>query len=220
LNRRRLLGLTAAAAASPFVRPLLPFPAYANAGQDLRFRVLRDGAPVGEHRVRFTLDGDLLIVATQVEIAVKVLLMTVYRFRHQAQEIWGSGRLLWVQSTTDDNGRLMKVQGEAAPDGFRIIGEKGPFLASSALLTSNSFWDRRIVREKRLIDVQHGGDVGLVTKKLDDEQVTTPQGRVRASRHQMITPYNAGIVFHDADGRWVKALLEIKGESIEYVLSA
>ena len=169
--------------------------------------------------MRFKPDGNLLIVTTHVEIAVKVLLFTAYRFKHQAQEIWGPGRVLWVQSTTDDNGRRMQVQGEATPEGFRLVGEKGPFLAPSELLTSNSFWDSRIVREKRLIDVRHGGDVGLVTRKLGDELVSTPQGPVRASRYQMITPYNAGSVFHDANGRWVKALLEVKGESIEYVLS-
>ena len=219
MNRRNLLRFAAAAATAPLVRPLLSTPAHARAEQDLRFRVLREGSSVGEHSVRFKPDGNLLIVATHVEIAVKVLLFTVYRFRHEAQEIWGSGRLLWVQSTTDDNGRRMQVQGEATPEGFRIVGEKGPFLAPSELLTSNSFWDSRIVHERRLIDVRHGGDVGLVTRKLGDELVSTPQGPVRASRYQMITPYNAGSVFHDANGRWVKALLEVKGESIEYVLS-
>ena len=220
MNRRRLLRFAAAAAAAPLLRPLLCSPAHARAEQDLRFRVLREGSSVGEHSVRFKPDGHLLIVTTRVEIEVKVLLFTAYQFRHEAQEIWDSGRLLWVQSTTNDNGRRMQVQGEATPAGFRIVGERGPFLAPPELLTSNSFWDSRIVHEKRLIDVRHGGDVGLVTRPLGDELVTTPQGSVKASRYQMITPYNAGSVFHDANGRWVKALLEVKGESIEYVLSS
>jgi Domain of unknown function (DUF6134) len=127
--------------------------------------------------------------------------------------------LVSVKSTTDDNGTLLRVTGNAVEDGFRIVGEDGPFLAAGHLLTSNALWDSRIVRENRLIDVQHGGEIGLVTKPLGDEQVDTPQGPVRASRHQMITPYYAGSVFHDSDGRWVKALLELKGETIEYALA-
>jgi hypothetical protein len=75
------------------------------------------------------------------------------------------------------------------------------------------------VGEDRLIDVQRGGEIGLVTRRLGDEQVETPQGPVRASRHHMITPYYAGSVFHDSDGRWVKGLLELKGESVEYALA-
>ena len=56
-------------------------------------------------------------------------------------------------------------------------------------------------------------------KLLGDEQVDTPQGPVRASRYQLITPHYAGSVFYDRNGRWVKGLIEEKGEVIEYALA-
>ena len=167
----------------------------------------------------FRSDGDRLTVETRVDIAVKVLFITAFRYKHEAKEVWQSDRLVSVKSTTDDNGTLLQVSGTAVADGFRIVGEDGPFLAGAHLLTSNALWDSRIVRENRLIDVQHGGEIGLVTKQLGDEEVDTPDGRVRASRHHMITPYYAGSVFHDRDGRWVKGLLELKGERLEYALA-
>jgi hypothetical protein len=219
VTRRRLLGLATAAVVMPFRWPLLPVRAYAVAPRDLRFRALRQGAPIGEHRITFRPDGNRLTVETRVDIAVKALFFTAFRFRHEAEEVWQSGRLVSVKSTTDDNGTLLQVSGNAVADGFRIIGGDGPFLASAHLLTSNALWDRRVVRENRLIDVQHGGEIGLVSKQLGDEQVDTPQGPVRASRHHMITPYYAGSVFHDSDGRWVKGLLELKGEHVEYALA-
>lgn len=220
MTRRRLLGLATAAAAIPLIGPLLPPRAHAGAHRELRFRALRHGSPIGEHRVTFRPDGDRLTVETRVEIAVKVLFVTAFRFRHEAKEVWQSGRLVSVKSTTDDNGTLLQVSGDAVADGFRIVGHDGPFLASAHLLSSNSLWDSRIVGENRLIDVQRGGEIGLVTKRLGDEQVDTPQGPVRASRHHMITPYYAGSVFHDSDGRWIKGLLELKGERLEYALAA
>jgi Family of unknown function (DUF6134) len=219
VTRRRLLGLATVASAVPLFGPLLSVRAHAAAPRDLRFRALRRGSPIGEHRVTFRPDGNRLTVETRVDIAVKVLFVTAFRFRHEAEEVWQSDRLVSVKSRTDDNGTVRRVSGNAVEDGFRIIGDDGPFLASGHLLTSNAFWDSRIVRENRLIDVQHGGEIGLVTKELGDEQVDTPQGPVRASRHQMITPYYAGSVFHDGDGRWVKGLLELKGERVEYALA-
>jgi len=219
VTRRRLLGLATAAAAMPLRWPLLSVRAYTAAPRDLRFRALRRGSAIGEHRVTFRPDADRLTVETHVEIAVKALFFTAFRFKHEAEEVWDSGRLVSVKSTTDDNGTFLRVSGNAVVEGFRIFGEDGPFLASAHLLTSNALWDSRIVGEDRLIDVQHGGEIGLVTKWLGDEQVDTPQGPVRASRHHMITPYYAGSVFHDRDGRWVKGLLELKGESIEYALA-
>jgi hypothetical protein len=220
VTRRRLLGLTTAAATIPLFGPLLSVRAYAAAHRDLRFRALRHGSPIGEHRVTFRPDGNRLTVETRVEIAVKVLFFTVFRFRHEAEEVWQSDRLVSVKSTTDDNGTLLQVSGNAVAAGFRIIGEDGPFLASGHHLTSNALWASRVVRENRLIDVQHGGEIGLVTTRLGDEQVDTPQGPVRASRHHIITPYCAGSVFHDSDGRWVKGLLELRGERVEYALAA
>jgi hypothetical protein len=219
LTRRRLLGLATAAAAMPLGWPLRSARAYAAVHRDLRFRALRQGSPIGEHRVTFRPDGNRLTVETRVEIAVKVLFFTAFRFNHEAEEVWESGRLVSVKSTTDDNGTLLQVSGNAVADGFRIVGDDGPFLVSAHLLTSNALWDSRVVREKRLIDVQRGGEIGLVTKQLGDEQVDTPQGPVRATRHHIITPYYAASVFHDSDGRWVKGLLELKGERVEYALA-
>ena len=115
---------------------------------------------------------------------------------------------------------VLQVYGNAVGDGFRIVGKDGPFLANARLLTSNSLWDSRILRETRLIDVQRGGEIGLVAKPLGPEQVETPQGPVRTSRYQIITPFYAGSVFYDGNQRWVKALIEVKGETVEYVLEA
>ena len=184
------------------------------------FHALRDGTRIGEHRVIFRADGDLLNVETRVDIEVKVLFFTVFHFTHRSAEIWQSGRLVSIDTATDDDGTLLKVFGAATADGFRIVGADGPFLAAPTLMTSNSLWDRRIVLQDRMLDAQYGGVIGLVAKRLADQPVDTPRGRVRASCYQMITPHYAGRLFYDSDGRWVKALLELKGESIEYVLAS
>jgi hypothetical protein len=219
MSRRRLFGLAATAAAMPLLRPLPSVRADAVARRDLRFRALWQRSSIGEHRVAFRMDGDRLVVDTHIDIAVRVLFFTVFRLKHDAQEIWQAGRLVSVTSTTDRDGTRLQASGNAATGGFRIVGENGPFLAAANLLTTNALWDSRIVHEQRLIDVQYGGEVGLVAKLLGDEQVDTPQGPVRASRYQMITPHYVGSVFYDGDQSWVKALIELKGQTIEYALA-
>ena len=219
MSRRRLFGLAATAAAMPLLRPLPSVRADAAARRDLRFRALWQRSSIGEHRVTFRMDGDRLVVDTHIDIAVRVLFFTVFRLKHDAQEIWQSGRLVSVTSTTDRDGTRLQAAGNAATDGFRIVGENGPFLAAADLLTTNALWDSRIVHEQRLIDVQYGGEIGLVARPFGEEQVVTPRGPVRASRYQMITPHYAGSVFYDGDQSWVKALIELKGQTIEYALA-
>ncbi len=216
LNRRTLLGL----AAMPWLESRRPALAQTGAiPNDLRFVAKHRGRPAGEHRVSFRRDRDRLLVTTHIDITVNVLIFTAFRFEHDAEEVWQSGRLVSVRSTTNDDGTRLQVSGDAAAGGFRIIGEDGPFLASAQLLTSNTLWNSRLVRETRLIDVQHGGEVGLVVKPLGAEPVDTPHGQVRANRFQVITPNYAGSVYFDGDGRWVKGLIERQGEILEYALA-
>lgn len=216
VSRRQMLA-GAVAVAMPFLGSL-PL-AYAATGRDLRFLASWNGSPVGDHHVRFRMEGDRLTVRTRIEIDVTVLFFSAFRLRHHAQEVWRAGRLESVTSTTDLDGTRLQVAGEAVEQGFRVVGKDGPFLADGQLLTSNSLWDSRIVSETRLIDVQHGSVVGLVARPLGEVQVDMPQGSMRASRYQMITPHYAGSVFYDGDSRWIKASIEYKGETIEYALA-
>jgi hypothetical protein len=151
-------GCDAAAEAAP-LRPHLPA-----AQRDLRFRALWHGSSIGEHRVAFRTDGDRLTVDTHIDIAVKVLFFNVFRLKHDAQEIWRSGRLVSVTSTTNRDGTRLQVSGNAVADGFRSVGENGPFLAAADLLTTDALWDMRIVHEQRLIDVQYGGEARHLRK--------------------------------------------------------
>lgn len=219
MNRRRFLAMISAAPAMPLLGSYLTASAWAANPRDLRFRAIHKGVAVGEHTVVFRLDGERLTVTTHIDITIKILFFTGFRFAHDAVEVWQSGRLISVISTTNDDGTLLRVSGYAAGDQFRIIGNDGPFLTEGQLLTSNTLWDSRLVRESKMIDVQYGGEVGLVVRRQGDEQVATPAGAVRASRYQIITPHYAGSLFYDLDGQWVKGLIEKRGEILEYALA-
>ena len=215
--RRHSLKVLAAAALQPFLA--WPLGARAAVPGNLSFHALRNGSRIGVHTVSFRQDGERLVVTTHIDIEVKVLLFTAFRLKHEAQEIWQGGRLVAVKSTTDDNGTQLQVSGRAVEGGFRVTSEEGPFLAPAQLLTSNMLWDVRMLRAERLIDVQYGGVIGIAVKALGSVLVDTPRGAVRAERHHVITPHYAGTLFHDSSGSWVKALIEAKGEIVEYALA-
>ncbi|MEO3429592.1 DUF6134 family protein [Pelagibius sp. CAU 1746] len=215
LTRRQILFQSAAAGVAPLLSPA-SF-AHAEERDTLRFRALLQGTSIGEHQVAFRREGDRLTVETQIDITARFLFFDLFRLQHAALEVWLGDRLVSVTSTTNHDGVHLEVYGEAIEGGFRIVGEGGPFLAAGNLLTSNSLWNSRIVRETRLIDVQHGGEVGMIARLLGNEQIVTQQGLIDARRYQLITPYYAGSVYYDADERWVKALVELKGETLEYV---
>lgn len=217
---RRGLGILGAGAAlgtwlpgrSPRAQETMP--------PDILFKVIRDGSEIGSHRVQFRPSGEQMMVQTRIDLAVKVAFITAFRYRHEADELWDARRVLSVKSETNDNGEKSEVVGAAVKNGFKVVGPDGAFVTRPNLFTSNALWNPDIVEQRTLINVQHGGEVGLSVEKLLDERVVVPSGEVNATRHRVITPHLAGDIWHSDAGRWVKAVIDLKGEVINYVLAS
>ena len=121
LDRRTLLAGALAMPATGLARPARPPTSW---GQE--FAVSRDGAPIGQHRLRFSQDGPRTTAEIDIELQVKLAFITVYRYRHVNRELWEGGRLLSFASRTDDNGTAAPRPGAPLrrPDPGR--GRPGP----------------------------------------------------------------------------------------------
>ncbi len=91
MNRRRLLGITVAAAALPFIGSVTPARVQAAPPRNQSFWALYQGDRVGTHSVSFLPDGEDLIVVSHIDITVKVLFFVAYRYSHDALEVWRAG---------------------------------------------------------------------------------------------------------------------------------
>jgi len=90
---------------------------------DLRFRVIRQGSPIGTHRVLFSAEGEALTARTEVDIAVRLAGITVFRFTHRFTETWANGRLVAATSRRDRNGTVAEMSARAEGG---IIAVRGP----------------------------------------------------------------------------------------------
>jgi hypothetical protein len=86
------------------------------ASGEWNFRVLLDDSPIGEHRFTLAANGEERRLTSEAEFAVKLLGITVYRYRHTATEQWRGDCLRQLVSKTDDDGTPEKVNAEAAGD--------------------------------------------------------------------------------------------------------
>ncbi|TDH63807.1 hypothetical protein E2C06_05640 [Dankookia rubra] len=132
LSRRVLLAGPMALACPPAVA--LP--------AELRFRVLRQGSDIGTHRVIVAETATGLIARTEVDIAVKLLGVTVFRFTHRFEEAWAGDRLAAATSRLDRNGSVTEMRAAAAEGAILVQGSAGRFrLAAEA--APLSWWDNR-----------------------------------------------------------------------------
>ncbi|NOG73041.1 DUF6134 family protein [Roseicella sp. DB1501] len=127
--------------ALPALGLLLARPARALPGE-IRFRVMREGSAIGTHRVAFVQSAGELTARTEVDILVKLLGITVFRFSHRFEEVWAGDRLRRAASRLDRNGTVTEMRAEAAEDAVQVQAPSGRFRlpAAAAPLT---WWDSR-----------------------------------------------------------------------------
>lgn len=182
----------------------------------IAFRVIREEVEIGAHEVRFRRDGDRLDVEVEIDLNVTFLGMSLYRYRHRALESWSGGRLVALQSTTDDNGERHEVSGSAGPDGFivRTAAGKRTFPADAM---PSSHWNPLWLEGRPLINTQTGQPIDFSVRRLGTETVATASGATPAERFAVSGALRKDIWF-DAGGRWAATRFQAPdGSTISYL---
>ena len=221
-TRRRELLMGGLAGAVNCTFPLVSHAATAlvlpTAAADRRFSIKYKGIRIGTHTVSYSSATGETRVKIQINLEVKVAFITAYAFSHHSEETWRAGRLVSLNSETVEHGEPLHVEGTATPQGFRGMSKGGPFIASTATLTSNSLWTPAMLEQTTVVDAQRGGVIGVSARKLTDEPIAIRRGQVQATRYRFITPYYAGSVWYDESNMWVHGEFERDGSTVQYQL--
>ena len=172
--------------------------------QTWNFDVRLDGKPIGSHR--FTVDGppESREVLSAARFEVKLLGITVYRYRHEASERWRGDCLQDLHSRTDDDGKALEIDRRADEEG------------NSTCLMSYAYWNPRLLQQQRLLNPQTGEIDELRVERLPDAVIPVSGRDVEASRWRL-SAKSAGAkqeitVWRDRrDGRWIGLDAEVKG---------
>ena len=189
--------------------------------RDLAFDVLRKGSRIGANEVRFrSTAGGGLEVATLLDLAVKVVLATVFSYRQEARDVWRDGRLVASDVETDDDGKRTTVRVREAADGrLGVEGPAGAYAAEPGTMTDLSFWNPAIVRQTRIIDGQNAELMPITLTAAVRETVTAGGRPVAAIRHGFATTKGReGSVWYDEAGRWLRAEYKTRGELLTFEL--
>ena len=57
---------------------------------EVKFDVIRKNNVIGSHEITFVKNDDVLLVETNIEVEVKVLFISAYKFSHQSTETWSN----------------------------------------------------------------------------------------------------------------------------------
>lgn len=218
LDRRRLLGLAAAGAGFVLVPPLRA--SAETLPTNLQFDVYRKGSKIGEHRITFTPKDGGFQAHTEIDLAVKVAFITVYRYQQAGRDEWQGGVLVGSEVGTNDDGKKTALTLDESNGRLTGKGANGKLNLQLGIMTDLSWWNRAIVDVDKVLDSQLGevGKLSIqrgVPERVEIDGVPTDTMRYRMAS----TKGREGDIWY-AGERWVKAVCTTRGETLDYRLAA
>jgi hypothetical protein len=184
----------------------------------LNFTVYRDGSEIGTHKIDIRREGADTRVDIKTDVAVKLAFITVYRFEHQGRETWREGRLVFIESKTDDDGKDKWLKGEANGKGLEIAGSAKAYTADPAIIPA-SLWNPKIVKQGHILNTLDGSKMAVTIKDLGEEKIKA-YGKAIPARHYSVTGQLERELWFDADGTLVQVRFKGSDKSdIRYVLN-
>ncbi len=179
---------------------------------DAKFLIERKGKVIGYHAVDVTPTNAGARVDTRIEMKVGLGPITLFRYEHDATEIWLGDRLVSLVSETNNNGDKDYV--DAKRYGSELIidasGYKGPAPAGAM---PSSYWDKDLVRADAMINTQTGEILDVTTSRVGETRA--PHNRT-AEQFRLVGTVALNL-WYDGE-RWVGSNFTIDGEELTYVL--
>lgn len=208
ITRRSFAAGTAAMALLPAT------PAFARSASR-SFRILRGTEPIGTHAVSVRHGaGGGATSTTTVDIAVKRLGFTVYRYTLSATETFdASGTLVSVEGQCDDDGDPAFVSVTRQGDALAVAGSSYRGAAPLDAATP-SYWRSEALRRTPWISTQSGELLAVSAAPVASAEA--PAGAT-AYRVTDGAEYTTDI-FYDARGEWVGSAFDARGERATIVM--
>ncbi|RYZ03544.1 MAG: hypothetical protein EON61_15375 [Alphaproteobacteria bacterium] len=187
-------------------------------GDTLAFDVTRDGGEFGTHTVKFTRDGDTLIVKTDIALKVALGPITFFEYAHDVTEHYRDGKLVWVGSRTKNEGKWKTLTAQAAEGGLNVKGDKFKGLLTGVVIPS-THWNRDEMGQPTMFSTETGEMLPMKVKDRGTESVKVGTQTIQAQRFDVDSDIDASF-WYDAEGRWVKTYFETQGSKVEYRLRA
>ncbi len=219
MDRRRFLAAVGASAlAVPACADELPVPP----GNEIAFRVLRNGTPIGEHHLSFTRNGDDLRVEINVALAVKLAGITIFRYTGHAVECWSGGAFRTLDSYVNHNGTPLEVHAQPIAGGYTIKSTKaGNYDYTGQLpMLPMTYWNKAMLNAM-ILNVETGRHYPAIVNSPGWNYLPTAEGGTLLAQRFDITGKLHLSLWYDQYNQWAGMEFHVSGDEVyqKYVSS-
>jgi hypothetical protein len=171
-------------------------------GSGCVFAIERNGEEIGRHEVTFKQRGGRLEVRIKVTVDYRFLSIPVYRFEHDAHEIWKDGTLQELRAITNDNGESFDVVVRPQASGLLLYvnGEEHDVRRDAV---PSSLWRQDMARSGQMINPADGEVMSVKVSAAKWVQMTVRGATIRAQKFVMTGDLEREL-WYDSTGMLVK----------------
>ncbi|MEM1230100.1 MAG: DUF6134 family protein [Pseudomonadota bacterium] len=173
--------------------------------QTLEFEVSYDGRKLGTHRYTLTPEADALRVTSTTRLRYRLAFVPLFRYDHEASELWRDGCLVSLDATTNDDGTRYDVSARQ-DDGMLTLERRKPQADSEDVPAdcpaSFAYWDRTRLERAALLNAQTGKLEGIEFQAEGEDEING----IATRRYRLTTGAGAELMLWYAadDDRWLR----------------
>ena len=180
-DRRAILGMAAAGLALglPGAKALAAPP------PRLMFEIWRNGRKIGSHAVSIVGGSGSQTVTITAELLVKLGPIPLFRYRHDAKEVWRDGHFMELTTLTVSNGRRQSVTARREGESIAIAMGAGAAITAPGDAHPLTHWNPAVLNGP-LFNPQDGTLMHESVARAPDQTVRLADGRtVSATRYAL-----------------------------------
>ena len=152
-------------------------------GNKATFDIIRKNKVIGTAETIFTQKDELLIVETNVVIAIKIFFFPAYNYTQISKETWSKDGFIEFDGYTKfEDEREYFITGKDSENKFVANGMDGKLFLDKNILPSN-YWNKDVLKQKKMFDIQKGVVREIKVSKLEDETIEINKKRIITEKY-------------------------------------
>ena len=185
---------------------------------ELNFDIYLNEDPIGVHRVQIDEAINERRVKVEAQMAVEFLFLTAFSYQHRADEVWQGDCISTLQTQTNEDGELFRVEAERIGDALNLTTQDQKRRLEGCIRTF-AYWNPDLLDQAYLLNTQNGAYEAARLIELTPQPLRF-NGKQYGSRHYRLEVGDDIRIFlwYDQDRSWRALQTEVsKGRVLRYV---
>ena len=153
---------------------------------EIIFDIVRKNNVIGTHSIIFNKkEINTLNVKINVDIKVKIGFLTIYKYKHDNNEVWINNELFSISTESINNkNKRYFVEGKQNDNKFEFIGVDGKKNWERNVIPI-SYWNKNITKRNIFLDTQKGIMRELKVRSLNNDKIKFGEKTIEAKCYEL-----------------------------------